>query len=307
VGALQHPLRDQARAFVNWLRDQGYCTTNPFERPGISKGPGRKHDKPLTEDDLRALDEACAVLGAYANPMSGWLHFQAYVGCRPAEGLGVERALDIDLKAGEVHIRQQRYRDGSLSTPKNGRERTIILPDPAREKLALIPTRLGSPWLFHNKRGDELLYPPLLGYWHSILAASGLAADRRWLEPTASRREWTRTTCAISAAPTSPTWAARPRTSPSSSGTPTAARSLRSCISTPIASARGRGCTRRTGGRRRTRARASRARKAAPTRAKLTPALVCGGPGLAQPIRAGLSALGEVGPSCLSGRCARPV
>jgi integrase len=154
---------DQARAFVNWLRDQGYCTTNPFERPGISKGPGRKHDKPLTEDDLRALDEACAVLGAYANPMRGWLHFQAYVGCRPAEGLGVERALDIDLKAGEVHIRQQKYRDGSLSTPKNGRERTIILPDPAREKLALIPTRLGSPWLFHNKRGDELLYPPLLG------------------------------------------------------------------------------------------------------------------------------------------------
>jgi hypothetical protein len=52
VGALQHPLRDQARAFVNWLRDQGYCTTNPFERPGISKGPGRKHDKPLTEHDL---------------------------------------------------------------------------------------------------------------------------------------------------------------------------------------------------------------------------------------------------------------
>src|SRR5215207_6873973 len=154
---------DQARAFVNWLRDQGYCTTNPFERPGISKGPGRKHDKPLTEDDLRALDEACAVLGAYANPMRGWLHFQAYVGCRPAEGLGVERALDIDLKAGEVHIHQQKYRDGSLSTPKNGRERTIILPDPAREKLALIPTRLGYPWLFHNKRGDELLYPPLLG------------------------------------------------------------------------------------------------------------------------------------------------
>jgi integrase len=154
---------DQARAFVNWLRDQGYCTTNPFERPGISKGPGRKHDKPLTEDDLRALDEACAVLGAYAKPMRGWLHFQAYVGCRPAEGLGVERALDIDLKAGEVHIRQQKYRDGSLSTPKNGRERTIILPDPAREKLALIPTRLVYPWLFHNKRGDELLYPPLLG------------------------------------------------------------------------------------------------------------------------------------------------
>ena len=103
------------------------------------------------------------MLGAYANPVRGWLYFQAYVGCRPAEGLGVERALDIDLKAGEVHIRQQKYRDGSLSTPKNGRERTVILPDPAREKLALIPTRLGSPWLFHNKRGDELLYPPLLG------------------------------------------------------------------------------------------------------------------------------------------------
>jgi hypothetical protein len=45
---------DQVRALVNWARDEGHCATNPFERPGISKGPGRKNHVPLTEADLVA-------------------------------------------------------------------------------------------------------------------------------------------------------------------------------------------------------------------------------------------------------------
>lgn len=173
---------EQARAMVNWMRDKGLCTTNPFERPGISKGPGRKNDVPLTEDDLANLKESCDVLGVYADRFRGFIVWQAYVGCRPAEGLHIERARHINLDKGIVWIEGQKYRDGETGVTKNGQERQVILPDPAREALALIPPRVDSPWLFHNKRGNPLLYATMLTYWHKVCDAAGLSRDTRWLD-----------------------------------------------------------------------------------------------------------------------------
>jgi integrase len=158
--------------------------TNPFERPGISKGPGRKEDPPLTENDLAKLHDGCAVLGKYADAFRGWIDFQAFVGCRPAEGLGIERDTHIDLDKGLVEIVRQKYRTGKFGLPKNGKPRTVLLPEPAEKALVLIPTRVDSPWLFYNKTGGELLYATMLGDWHKVCTAAGLAAgqDERYPE-----------------------------------------------------------------------------------------------------------------------------
>lgn len=171
---------DVARTMLNHSIDLGLCTTNCLMRPGISKGPGRKDDPPLTEDDLQQLYGACRVLGRYADAMRGWITFQAYVGCRPNEGLGLQRDKHIDLEQNLVHILQQKYRDGSLDTPKNGRKRTVILPAPARAALDLIPRRTDSPWLFHSKTGRPLLYAMSLDYWHDVMRKAGLDEDPRY-------------------------------------------------------------------------------------------------------------------------------
>jgi integrase len=170
------------RAMVNWMRDNGLCDTNPFERSGIGKGPGRGDDVPLTEDDLANLVTSCDVLGTYADQFRGFIYWQSYVGCRPAEGLRIERARHIDLASGVVWIEGQKYRDGTTGVTKNGEDREVILPDPARPALELIPTRIDSPWLFHNKSGDPLLYAAMLTYWHKVCDASGLSRDARWLD-----------------------------------------------------------------------------------------------------------------------------
>lgn len=171
---------DVARAMLNHALDLSLCATNPLTRPGVTKGPGRKDDPPLTEDDLGRLLDACSALGAYADQFRGFLRFIAYVGCRPGEALHIERAKHIDLTADEVHILGQTYRDGSVGLTKNGRTRVVILPQPAREALDLIPPRTDSPWLFHAKRGSRLLYGSMLDYWRKVLAKSGLDEDERY-------------------------------------------------------------------------------------------------------------------------------
>jgi integrase len=181
--AQRNPARsNQARAMVNWMRDKGLCDTNPFERSGIGKGPGRKDDVPLTLDDLDNLKASCDVLGArYADQFRGFIVWQSFVGCRPGEGLHTERKKHINVEDGTVWIEGQKYRDGTTGVTKNGKDRLVILPDPALEVLELIAPRVDSPWLFHNKRSNPLLYATMLTYWHKVCDASGLSRDARWL------------------------------------------------------------------------------------------------------------------------------
>jgi integrase len=231
---------DVARTMLNHSIDLGLCTTNCLVRPVISKDRGRKDDPPLTEDDLQTLYDACRVLGKYSEPMRGWIGFQAYVGCRPAEGLAIERDKHVNLKEDLVEILLQKYRDGSLGLPKNNRTRTVILPTPAREALDRIPRRTDSPWLFHAKTGVPLLYATML--------ATGTASSRRRgsMRTPAIRRASTRTTCATSAAHTWPTSASSPRTLRSSWATPTAAFWRRSSTATATRTGPARACTRPT-------------------------------------------------------------
>jgi hypothetical protein len=51
--------------------------------------------------------------GKYANPMRGLILWPAYVGCRPGEGLRIERETHIDVKTNRIEIVGQKYPDGS--------------------------------------------------------------------------------------------------------------------------------------------------------------------------------------------------
>ena len=99
---------------------------------------GRKDLIALTEDELTELGEkAVDVHGEFGPTFRAMVVFAAYVGLRPGELYALERA---DVGRDEVTIRQNLDGTGTIKAPKNGRERVVILPPPAREALATFPS-----------------------------------------------------------------------------------------------------------------------------------------------------------------------
>ena len=74
-------------------------------------------------------------------------------------------------------MRRSRKTDGSYGRPKNGKEREIALPEPARV-LDQVPRRDGSPFVFHTPRGEALKKGNLYYHWRSVRDASGTSLDR---------------------------------------------------------------------------------------------------------------------------------
>jgi integrase len=96
--------------------------------------------------------------------------FAAYVGLRPGELFALERA---DVARDEVTIRQNLDGTGTIKAPKNGRERIVILPPPARDALADVPVRLDVPWLVVTPRDRRFSKSSLYYYWNPVRAAFG--------------------------------------------------------------------------------------------------------------------------------------
>jgi integrase len=94
----------------------------------------------------KALD----VHGGFGPSFRAMIIFSAYVGLRPGELFALERS---DVGRDEVTIRQGLDGTGTINAPKNGRERIVVLPPPAREALAVVPVRLDVPWQFVTPRG----------------------------------------------------------------------------------------------------------------------------------------------------------
>ena len=96
--------------------------------------------------------------------------FAAYVGLRPGELFALERG---DVGRYEVTIRQNLDGTGTIKAPKNGRERIVVLPPPAREALADAPVRLDVPWQFVTPHGRRFTKSSLYYYWNPVRAAFG--------------------------------------------------------------------------------------------------------------------------------------
>lgn len=180
--ALAHPSHlDALRAmFADAVRD-GLLDANPFSKLRVPRSRGRRDLTVLTEPELHQLaDLAPSALGDLGEQFRAMILFAAYVCLRPGELFALQRR-DLHLAAGEVRVRQQVNRAGEITTPKNGRQRTVILPPAARDALLAVPARVDVPWVFTSRRGRQWRYGAHHYAWRDVRSAAG-RPDMDWYE-----------------------------------------------------------------------------------------------------------------------------
>jgi integrase len=157
--------------FTDAINDQLHPGPNPFANLRLEQSRGRKDLIALTEDELTELcQKALDVLGEFGPAFRAMVIFSAYVGLRPGELFALERS---DVGRDEVTIRRNLDGTGIIKAPKNGRERVVVLPPPARAALADVPVRLDVPWQFVTPRGRRFTKSSLYYYWNPVRAAFG--------------------------------------------------------------------------------------------------------------------------------------
>lgn len=140
--------------------------SNPFS--GLSKkGPGRRHNKPLSVADVERL--ATAAEKAHGKGIGAFVVFTAYTGMRVGEVFALQWS-DIDFKANRVHVRRRLY-ENDLDLPKANRVRSVVLLPEARD--ALLGLNRTTEWIFLNKSGGRLSKSALAYYWQKIESGFG--------------------------------------------------------------------------------------------------------------------------------------
>jgi integrase len=169
--APQSNVRVVRAMFTDAINDGLHPGPNPFANLRLEQPRGRKDLIALTEPELHELgDCAVAVLGPFGPTFRALILFAAYVGLRPGELYALERQ---DVQADEVVIRQSLDGTGQIKLPKNGKERIVILPPPARAALADVPAWVDVPWLFATPRGRRFSKGTHLHYWRPVRAVFG--------------------------------------------------------------------------------------------------------------------------------------
>jgi integrase len=161
-----------ARAMFNDAINDGlHPGPNPFANLRLEQSRGRKDLVALTADELHELaDVALRVHAEYGPTFRAMILFAGYVGLRPGELFALERG---DLVEDEVHIRRNLDGTGQLKLPKNGKQRVVISPPPARDALLDVPPRIDTSWLFLTLCGRQFRKSSLHYYWNPVRAAFG--------------------------------------------------------------------------------------------------------------------------------------
>lgn len=155
-------------------RNVGLVEANPFsnlrlpatERPGEITAP--------TMEQYRDLLAGCTILGGYAAEFRAMIQFAAWTGVRAGE---LQALRWSDVGESTIRIAGTRKRDGSIGRPKNGRERTIAFPPPARvlDTLSERPDK----FVFHSPRSKPLVQGSHHYSWRTVRANAGLR-EVRW-------------------------------------------------------------------------------------------------------------------------------
>jgi integrase len=128
VPALRAMFNDAAAAKAGRLVRQ-----NSFTQLGISKGPGRRHEQPPSEEQVWELIRCAHELASPS--FAAWLQVAAFTGMRPRE-LDALRSTNIDLDRGRIHVVEQfNAKTRTFTPPKNGLSREAPLTEPAREAI----------------------------------------------------------------------------------------------------------------------------------------------------------------------------
>lgn len=157
--------------FNDAINDGLHAGPNPFSNLRLEQSRGRKDLVALTVAELDELAGAAVkVHGEFGPAFRAMILFSAYVGLRPGELFALERS---DVGRDEVTIRHNLDGTGTIKAPKNGQERIVVLPPPAREALADVPARIDVPWLFVTPRNRRFSKSSLYYYWNPVRAAFG--------------------------------------------------------------------------------------------------------------------------------------
>jgi hypothetical protein len=126
-----------AQSVINHCAELELCPPillkNRFDEDGDPK-------EPATMDwvrDLRSAPRTSEIIGTYAL-------FMFLTGCRPSEGLGIDKDRDLDLKAATCIIRNTKVRG------QHKGKRKAHLPGMLVEALANMPTELGRPLFWYR-------------------------------------------------------------------------------------------------------------------------------------------------------------
>lgn len=148
---------------------------NPFAGLGLSKGPGNKLKQPPSE--LQMANMVAIAWEATPPSFAAYLEFACLTAMRPGELDALEPG-DVDLAAGEIHVRQQwnaKTRDFDL--PKYGAY-TIALVADARQVLERLDAQREAGhdrWVFTTLRGTHYTPSSRTHHWNRVRAAAGLA------------------------------------------------------------------------------------------------------------------------------------
>jgi integrase len=74
---------------------------NPFAGLGVSRGPGRRHEQPPSEEEVWKLIRCARVLASPS--FAAWLQVAAFTGLRPGE-LDALRRVNVDLARSRIRV-----------------------------------------------------------------------------------------------------------------------------------------------------------------------------------------------------------
>lgn len=172
---LRHPSKVSAvRAMFADALDEEVVATNPFSKLRLPQSRARRDIETLTESQLNQLADAALELPGMPGPtMRCMVLFAAYVGLRPAE-MYVLRWTDVDFANGRVHIKHSLGSTGEVTTPKNGRARTVVLPPPAADALRALPRRTDSAYVFVTSKGTHYTKTTQYYHWRQLRLLAGM-------------------------------------------------------------------------------------------------------------------------------------
>jgi integrase len=166
--ALRAMFNDAASAKAGRLVRQ-----NPFARLGISKGPGRRHEQPPSEEQVWKLVRRAQELATPS--FAGWLQVAAFTGLRPGE-LDALRRVNVDLDRGRIRVVEQfNAKTRTFTPPKNGLAREAPLTEPARE--VLVALSVEGEFCFAPIRGQHWTASARAYHWKAVRGAAGWAGS----------------------------------------------------------------------------------------------------------------------------------
>jgi len=172
---VEHPSQHSSlRAMFNDARRSGLLVTNPFADLRLPRARGRKDlaSEWLTVEDVnRLVRVAHDVHGEYGPVMASMVTFAAYTGVRPGEMFALRLS---DLGASTLHVRRAAdSKTRTIGPTKNGRQREVVYPQPARKAVESCPRFFEQELVFVAPQGGPIFAPHFNWLWSPVRAAFG--------------------------------------------------------------------------------------------------------------------------------------